>query len=182
MKKIIILLLAFTAIVLGWILISPLFINETVNEEIPFTVEQGDSNLLFTSRLEQNTEMIDDTLDFDIEVSESMIEMTSGMSIETRGSFVGADARHRGSGKLKIIRDNEKTFLRFEDFSVTNGPDLFVTLNVEDDPNGEHILVEKLKGNMGDQNYDISEYNIDDFNSVSIYCRAFSVEFATAKL
>jgi hypothetical protein len=111
-----------------------------------------------------------------------MVEMEPEMSIETRGSFTGADNAHKGSGELKVIKDNNKTFLRFENFSVTNGPDLFVTLNSGDSPKGEHIIVEGLKGNKGNQNYDISEYNLEDYKSVSIYCRAFSVEFATAQL
>lgn len=181
MKKIIIIIVGIIGLGVAWVLISPLFINQTVNEEIPFTSEGENPSILVLPVPEESIE-INDTLDFDVSVNEPMMDMKSEMSVETRGSFIGADARHQGEGELKVIRDGDTTFLRFENFSVTNGPDLFVTLNKGDDPRSEHVLVEQLKGNKGDQNYDVSEYNLDDYESVSIYCRAFSVEFATAQL
>ncbi|MCI5051309.1 MAG: DM13 domain-containing protein [Candidatus Pacebacteria bacterium] len=184
MKKIIILLLVITGLGVLWHLGSPLFINETVNEDVPYTTE-GENPTVLIDPISTNDqgEMMDDIIvGADVEVTEPMIEMQLEMTVETRGSFVGADARHQGEGELKVIKDGNQTFLRFENFSVTNGPDLFVTLNKGNDPKGEHDIVAPLKGNMGNQNYDISSFDIDDYQSVSIYCRAFTTEFATAQL
>lgn len=185
MKKIIIILVGLGVLYVGWVLISPLFINMTVDEAVPvqFIEVKNDNN---TSKEENNeTSGLDIAVDSDIVVSEAINDMPVGseeMSTVQVGTFVGADSSHQGSGDVKIIRDMNKTFLRFENFSVTNGPDLFVTLNKGDSAETEHIIVSALKGNKGNQNYDVSEYNLDDYDSVSIYCRAFSVEFATASL
>ena len=46
------------------------------------------------------------------------------------GEFMGADEFHTGSGQARIIETGPGTFvLRLEDFSVRNGPDLFVYLS-----------------------------------------------------
>ncbi|MDP2651294.1 MAG: DM13 domain-containing protein, partial [bacterium] len=43
--------------------------------------------------------------------------------------------------------------------------------------------VAKLKGNIGSQNYELPpEINLEDYNEVWIWCRAFSVGFAKAVL
>ena len=46
------------------------------------------------------------------------------------GTFQGADSVHRGEGKALLVRlaDGQR-FLRFEQFRVTNGPDLYVYLS-----------------------------------------------------
>lgn len=216
MKKIILIIVFLGIIGAGWYLISPLFINQTINEELPiissFTEKEAEDIVAIDRSLEsldefdvkisdniyqkpiarevqikdvitsETSEMNDIIVGQDLTVEDPMMPTTPEMSIESRGSFVGADNAHQGSGDVKIIRDGEKTFLRFEDFSVTNGPDLFVTLNKGDSAKSDHVLLRSLKGNKGNQNYDISNYDIDDYQSVSIYCRAFSVVFATATL
>ncbi len=177
MKNIILAIVIIFILGIGWYLISPVFIDNTVNESIPIqdiSVEYNDSDTVDITS--------DIIIGNDIVMNEPMMEMEPTTSVETRGSFVDADNFHKGSGEVKIIKDGEQTFLRFENFSVTNGPDLFVTLNKGDSPKDDYIIVEPLKGNKGDQNYDISKYNINDYQSVSIYCKAFSVEFATAQL
>jgi len=43
--------------------------------------------------------------------------------------------------------------------------------------------VGKLKGNMGDQNYDLPEgVDLNKYRAVTIWCNRFSVNFATAPL
>ena len=70
--------------------------------------------------------------------------------------------------------------LRFEDFSVTNGPDLRVILVGTD---GSHYELDKLKGNIGNQNYTIpDDLDLGDYEAVLIYCKPFSVVFSTADL
>lgn len=146
MKKILLSLGLIIALVVGWILISPLFLDKVVEENLPAVDSQNSS------------EKIQKKI----------------------ANFVDADSVHKGSGDLVYIEEGNKKYLRFENFSVTNGPDLFVSLNKGGSAESEHVLISKLKGNIGSQNYDISEYDISDFKSVSIYCRAFSEEFATA--
>jgi len=42
------------------------------------------------------------------------------------GQFSGADSLHQGSGLARIVRTASGPEVRFEEFRVTNGPDLYV--------------------------------------------------------
>lgn len=100
-----------------------------------------------------------------------------------RGSFEGFDKIHTGSGSVNILEVGEKYYIRLEEnFDVTNGPDLYVGLGKD----GKYIKgteIARLKGNMGSQNYEIPEsIDINEYNEVWIWCKAFSVGFAKAKL
>jgi hypothetical protein len=45
------------------------------------------------------------------------------------------------------------------------------------------ITLGALKGNIGDQNYDLpADVDLAKYRSVSVWCRRFSVNFATAPL
>ena len=105
------------------------------------------------------------------------------------GSFHPVE--HEGAGTATIYRlDDGKHVLRFENFEVLNGPDLFVWLSGAQDADSEqeildggYISLGALKGNTGNQNYELpADIDLSDYHSVSIWCRAFSVNFATAPL
>ena len=107
------------------------------------------------------------------------------------GTFSDADAAHRGRGTATIFRgtDGRRT-LRLTDFEVTNGPDLEVWLVTADNitessdvTNAEWLALGQLKGNIGDQNYDIpAEADLSKYNSVVIWCEQFGVLFSPAAL
>lgn len=100
------------------------------------------------------------------------------------GMFVDGDAIHRGSGTVSIVDDGEQVLLVFgDDVSITPGPDLFVYLspNGPGDELGEFVSLGTLTANTGAQAYVLPE-NIGDYRTVVIWCRAFSVTFATAEL
>ncbi len=106
------------------------------------------------------------------------------------GTFRDGDPGHNGEGRARLIRTADGGHvLRFEDFSVTNGPDLFVILST--DPEGSRgsataadaLNLGKLKATDGNINYAIPEgTDLAAFKSVIIYCRAFRVVFAVARL
>ena len=107
------------------------------------------------------------------------------------GSFRDADSFHRGSGTATIyLLPDGSHLLRLEDFEVTNGPDLRVLLAEPGDPMsrdelqaGGYTHLAKLKGNKGSQNYEIpADINLDEQNSVIIYCMPFHVIFSVAPL
>ena len=100
-----------------------------------------------------------------------------------------ADRFHKGSGQALIYRlADGGLLLRFEEFRVTNGPDLHVLLAENAEPKrrdelGDYIDLGSLKGNVGSQNYALDAgTEIDRFGSVVIYCMPFHVVFATAAL
>lgn len=177
---------AIPVVALAWWLGSPLFLNKTVNEEFPRTVNaqlpQG------TTREEAETIMAD-AAGVDSPANEPMtapMEASSTVALLT-GNFRDEDTLHRGSGEATVYRlEDGSNVLRLEDLNVTNGPDLFVLLLK--DPEGRdkdqgYINLGKLKGNRGNQNYDIpADVDPAGYNSVMIYCRAFSVVFSTAPL
>ncbi len=105
------------------------------------------------------------------------------------GQFVDVDDRHRGMGSAMIFRSPDgRDVLRFEDFRVTNGPALSVLLStapapLDHDGLGEFIDLGPLKGNVGNQNYEIpSGTDVSKFQSVVIYCVPFRFVFSTATL
>ena len=107
------------------------------------------------------------------------------------GNFRDADSFHQGSGTATIYRlPDGSHLLRLEDFDVTNGPDLRVLLAEAGDPMsrdelqaGGYTHLAKLKGNKGNQNYEIpADVNLDEQNSVIIYCMPFHVIFSVAPL
>ena len=98
---------------------------------------------------------------------------------------MGADAFHFGRGRALIIEVAPgRQTLRMEDFSVQNGPDLFVYLSPN--PSGyaaDAVNLGKLKASDGAFNYDVPEgIDISRIKSVIVWCRQFSVLFAAASL
>ena len=125
------------------------------------------------------------------EVREEMPKMGEAdkaeMKIGTRGKFVDVDFIHKGSGDALILEYPGKKILRLENFKVTNGPDLYVYLAKSSSPGGsvkslgDFIDLGRLKGNIGDQNYELPD-NADGYNSVVIWCKKFGVLFSYAVL
>ena len=117
--------------------------------------------------------------------------MNEGPVVVAAGNFRDADSFHRGSGTATIYRlPGGANLLRLEDFMVTNGPDLRVLLAAPGDPmsrdelqSGGYTHLAKLKGNIGNQNYEIpADIDLSQQNSVIIYCMPFRVIFSVAPL
>lgn len=107
-------------------------------------------------------------------------------AVVVSGVFMGADDFHFGEGDALIIQTGPDTYvLRFENFSVRNGPDLFVYLS--EDPSGESVdealNLGSLKATDGAFNYEIPpEIDVSSVKSAVVWCRQFSVLFAHAEL
>lgn len=102
------------------------------------------------------------------------------------GSFRNGAPGHNGSGAVQAQRlADGKINLFLSNFSVTNGPDLYVVLSVsgDGDYSGGDLLVARLKANNGSQNYTLPDgIDIGRYRSVSIWCKSFDVVFAYAPL
>jgi len=80
--------------------------------------------------------------------------------------------------------------LRLTDFGTSNGPDVRVFLIKASDANDEaavtglgYVEVGRLKGSRGDQNYPLPpDLDVFHYHGVTIWCRRFQVNFATAPL
>lgn len=100
-------------------------------------------------------------------------------------------AAHDTAGTVTIYRlDSGNRVLRLTDFHTSNGPDVHVYLTSAakvnsngDVTNGKYLDLGTLKGNIGNQNYEIpANVDLNEFHSVSIWCARFHVNFGAAQL
>ena len=194
MKKVIIVGIA-AAIIIGAGLASPLFYDTEVNESLPIALEKMQEGLTLEKFAEMDDEsrvvlvdsMPDEIKDMimeeasksQTEISEEMDD-SSGVQILKTGKFVGL-AGHFAEGDAKLLDVEGQQFLRFENFEVTNGPDLRVYITQDGDVK-KGIHLEKLKGSKGDQNYLLENIDSSVYNTVVIYCQPFGVYFGEASL
>jgi hypothetical protein len=101
------------------------------------------------------------------------------------GTFRGTDDFHFGRGTASIVETKPGSYtLRFEDFSVRNGPDLFVYLSpVADDYTDGALELGRLKATDGAFGYELpAGAEPADFASAIVWCKQFSHLFAVAPL
>jgi hypothetical protein len=141
--------------VVGWYLFRPelLFVNRQVNEEQVASAGATVARELATGRFHS-------------------------VAHETHGTATIQDV---GGGRR---------VLRLTEFATSNGPDVRVYLVAATDAadnaavtRAGFVELGKLKGNQGDQNYDVpDDLDLSQYRAVTIWCRRFSVNFATAPL
>jgi hypothetical protein len=108
------------------------------------------------------------------------------------GSFVTHEHDTSGDVQLVQLADGRRQLV-LRGLATSDGPDLRVWLTdqpvrqgtggwrVFDD--GKWIELGRLKGNRGDQVYDVpAGVDLAGFRSVSIWCRRFAVSFGAAEL
>lgn len=139
----------------GWYLFRPelLFVNKTVNESLPTASASVSTETLLTGRFH--------------------------------------DGAHKTTGVASVIKlQDGKRVLRLTGFETSNGPEVHVyavaapdALDNETVTKAGFLDLGSLKGNMGDQNYDLpAEFDTSKYRSVAIWCKRFSVNFGTAAL
>jgi hypothetical protein len=159
--KLIIGSIVVVAIVVGWYLFRPelLFVTKTVNEALPeSTITAGapknaPATVLATGRFHS-------------------------VAHETTGT---ATIHHLANG-TKIVRLTE--------FETSNGPDVRVYLVAAKEAADNETVTQAgfvdlgaMKGNKGNQNYEVPPaIDLSQYQSVTIWCRRFGVNFATAPL
>jgi hypothetical protein len=152
---------AVVALGIAWALFRPelLLVNRTVNEPFPGgTIAQNASE-------------------------------NGGPKVLSMGQFRGLAHKTDGSATLYEGEGGRRT-LRLESFATSNGPALHVYLVAAEDAKDNETVkragfidLGPLKGNKGDQNYDVpAGVNLEKYRSVSIWCARFGVNFATAPL
>ena len=196
MKRLSLAVLAIAVLVAGWFFVSPLFIDDTVDESFDFVRDDGrlDIERIMTMPVEKRGAMMNEIMDAAARVpdQQSMEEMSfDSPQVIAEGQFVDADAIHKGSGRATLYALPEgQHVVRFENFRTTNGPALVVYLakhtaptNASDVTDNGFLKLGKLKGNVGNQNYPVpAGTDIAEFNSVVIWCELFGVLFSPAAL
>ncbi len=113
----------------------------------------------------------------------------SAMSTVATGTFHGVHHDTKGMATILRLADGKRV-LRLSDFETSNGPDVRVYLVAASDAadndavtNAGFIEVGALKGNIGDQNYDVpASIDLTKYRTVTIWCRRFGVNFGSAPL
>jgi len=156
-KKYVYAVSAFAVFIALWAAFRPerLFVNATINESMPTAAAAGPT-------------------------SEKVLASGTFHSV-AHDSGGTATVYELGAGRR---------VLRFTNFRTSNGPDVRVYLVAANDA-ADNDTVKKagfvelgtLKGNIGDQNYDLpSNLDLNKYRAVTIWCKRFSVNFATAPL
>ena len=177
----------------AWFFLSPLFIDEVVDEE--FTAVLPTREQVASMSDDEKRQAMDNVMEMMAQKADVTVSEESGMPAEPqllgRGAFRDGDAIHKGAGDALLYQlDSGQQLLRLENLNVTNGPALVVYLAKHPDPtsadqvtSGGFVNLGKLKGNRGNQNYPIpTEVDVTQYNSVVIWCELFDVLFSPAPL
>ncbi len=134
--------------------------------------------------------MKQDDMKHDKMQDDKMMHDGKAKTLET-GKFHGKV--HATSGRATVYQEADgKLVLRLTNFKTSNGPDVHVVLVATKDAmddanflkdNTDKVELGKLKGNEGDQNYEIpAGTDLTKFRTVSIYCERFNANFGAAPL
>jgi hypothetical protein len=106
---------------------------------------------------------------------------TDGQTLTLQGAWMGSGS-YSASGNAKIYTKDGNRTLAFENFKTSNGPDLRVYL-AKNVSAGDFIDLGVLKSTSGNFTYAVeANVNLSEHKFVLIWCRQFSVLFASAEL
>ncbi len=124
--------------------------------------------------------------------NESLSDRNSSVQLVAKnvlrsGSFVTTEQDHPTTGKASIVNERGQRYLEFDAaFGTASGPDVQVILH-RNKPvpvnlsKADYITLAPLKSTEGTQRYAIPDnIQINNFESVAIWCRKFNVTFGYA--
>ena len=180
--------IAVPILAIAWWLLAPLFTDTEVSDDFPMSAT-ADIPADMTQR--EAEDIMQGMAKINMTQKEDMMGAMNEATVLASGEFRDGDSYHKGSGDVALYKlAGGDHVLRFENLDVTNGPDLRVLLSPHADPMSKSELndvgfelLAKLKGNKGDQNYEIpADIDVESVNSVIIYCWPFKVIFSVAPL
>jgi hypothetical protein len=168
---------ALAVFVLAWFEPHKLFIDERVDEAIPTVTSAPGSSAPGSSATPS------------AEGGDTPATVPPAEPVErARGEFISLDHGTSGVARVLELADGRR-IVRLEGLDTDNGPDLYLylTTNDADGPEGgfddDFVSLGRLKGNQGDQNYDVpGDTSLDRFGTVVIWCDRFDSAFGAADL
>jgi hypothetical protein len=99
------------------------------------------------------------------------------------GAFVGADG-HAGTGTATVVEQpGSARVMTFTEFDVDPGVDVDVFLTADPESVDDRVELGNLKGNVGDQQYEIpGGTDLRRYSNVILWCNPFTVRIAVAEL
>jgi hypothetical protein len=154
----------------GWWTISPLFLTKTLSEDLPARA---------TATAAATTAASAPTVP-------TVAPTPAGPKVLSMGQLQRVDDLHRGTGPVSLIELDGKTYVRFDNVAIQNGPDLHVYLarGMGGAYDGSRDLyLGALKATNGSFNYELpAGTSLAEYKSVVVWCRAFTVLFTWADL
>ncbi len=149
----------------GWWTISPLFLTTTLHDDLPARTTSSVAPPVATT---------------------TATPAPAGPKTLAMGQLQRVDDLHRGTGPVSLVELDGKTYLRFENVAIQNGPDLHVYLargNGGAYDGSRDLYLGALKATNGSFNYELpAGTSVLDYKSVVVWCRAFTVLFTWADL
>ncbi len=155
-KRTIVIGVGIAALAIGWYAFRPelLFVNNQVNEQFPTSNSAASAPV-------------------------SLV----------RGNFKSLAHETKGVATIYKLADGKQT-LRLTEFATSNGPDVHVYLTAAEVEKGSDAVktagfidLGSMKGNQGDQNYDLpAGIDLSKYKNVAIWCARFGVNFGLAPL
>jgi hypothetical protein len=177
---------------LAWYLASPLVIRTELIEPLPVALAESTAPELAISSSSPAPEAVGAPSPApsapavaSVDLSPTPAPSVFAPTVGATGAFRGADDFHFGEGMASIIETEPGSFvLRFDDFSVRNGPDLYVYLSPDADGYADGALeLGTLKATDGAFGYELpAGTDPSAFASAVIWCKQFAVLFAVAPL
>lgn len=164
----------------AWYLGSPLFIRTALNEPGPTAAPTA--SLSATATPDAGGSSASPVTSSE---SSTAAPTTPQLAAPRTGTFTGADDFHFGSGTATLIETAPGAWtIRFDNFSVRNGPDLYVYVSTDATGYANGALeVGKLRATDGNFNMDLPAGVVPDgAASIVIWCKQFAVQFAAAPL
>ncbi|KGX94002.1 Electron transfer DM13 domain protein [Pontibacillus halophilus JSM 076056 = DSM 19796] len=156
-------------LIVGWWLLSPLFIDKEVDEAFPVATESNAST-------EPNEETAPNK-----DTGESSAQEETPSPI-LAGEFEEVDNVHSIEGNAEVFESEDGNILRLSEFATTNRPDLYVYLVKDGQETKDGTSLGTLKGNKGNQNYEIPvQLTVEEGDRIVIWCKAFGVSFGHAQ-
>jgi hypothetical protein len=173
------------ALPVGWYVASPLWERSRLDESSPLADVTAQRAGPFSPEEYADAMGLAGELQERARTDEAPLTVPAAFPrLTRRGTFAGADDFHFGRGAALLIETTPGDFiLRFEDFSVRNGPDLFVYLTNDRNDVSAAVNLGELRATDGNFNYDVpGSLNPHAFRYVIVWCRQFATRFALATL
>jgi hypothetical protein len=169
------------ALPIGWYLGSPLLIRTELVEAAPTIAPAASAPTVPVPTARDRPA----TVEPDGSGAPGPDDSSPALAGARTGEFVGADEFHYGRGQASLLEVAPgRWIVRFESFSVRNGPDLYVY--VSPDPTGYTtgaIELGRLEATDGSFNMEVpAGADPSAARSVVIWCKQFAVQFAVAAL
>lgn len=118
------------------------------------------------------------------------------ITVQRSGTWKDGDSRHAASGAIDLVDVDGKPYLRFTDFDMTSGPDVYLYLTqsaaprTTSDVEGNGVRIPVVTDEDSDARLNergtffvaLDVPNLDDYQGVAAWCDDFNVLFGSAAL